>query len=77
MNVKRAVAAAAGVLATPILVVALGVGYLAGHSSSTRAGTSSATHAAAATQDVTAHAAARLARRRGTGQGHPGRGDLR
>ena len=50
MNVKRAVAAAAGVLATLILVVALGVGYLAGHSSSTRAGTSSATHAAAATQ---------------------------
>jgi hypothetical protein len=58
VNVKRAVAAAAGVLGALILVVALGVGYLAGHSSA-RTGAStvshSATHSAApvkATLDV-------------------------
>ena len=46
MNVKRAVAAAVGVLGTLILVVALGAGYLAGHSSSARAGASTPTNAA-------------------------------
>ena len=46
MNVKRAVAAAVGVLGTLILVVALGAGYLAGHSSSARAGASTPTTAA-------------------------------
>ena len=48
MNVKRAVAAAVGVLGALILVVALGVGYLAGHSSSARAGASAPTTAAPA-----------------------------
>ena len=46
MNVKRAVATAIGVLGTLILVVALGAGYLAGHSSSARAGASAPTTAA-------------------------------
>jgi hypothetical protein len=46
VNVKRAVAAAVGVLGTLILVVALGAGYLAGHSSSARAGASKPTSAA-------------------------------
>ena len=46
MNVKRAVAAAVGVLGTLILVVALGAGYLAGHTSSARAGASTPTTAA-------------------------------
>jgi hypothetical protein len=46
VNVKRAVAAAVGVLGTLILVVALSVGYLAGHSSSARAGASTPTTAA-------------------------------
>ncbi|MGA2825232.1 MAG: hypothetical protein ABSF03_03855 [Streptosporangiaceae bacterium] len=50
MNVKRAVAAAAGVLGTLILVVALvvslGVGYLAGHSSA-GTGASTVSHSAA------------------------------
>jgi hypothetical protein len=46
VNVKRAVATAVGVLGTLILVVALGAGYLAGHSSSARAGASTPTTAA-------------------------------
>ena len=45
---KRAVAAAVGVLGTLILVAALGPGYLAGHSSSARAGASAPTTAAPA-----------------------------
>jgi hypothetical protein len=47
LNVKRAVAAAVCVLGALILVVALGAGYLAGHSSSARAGASTATQNAA------------------------------
>lgn len=48
MNVKRAVAAA-GVIATLLLVVAVGVGYLAGHHhNGARSG--AVTHAAAATR---------------------------
>ena len=46
MNVKRAAAAAVGVLGTLILVVALGAGCLAGHGSSARAGASTTTSAA-------------------------------
>ena len=46
MNVERAVAAAVGVLGTLILVAALGAGYLAGHSSSARAGATTPTTAA-------------------------------
>ena len=44
MNVEGAVAAAC-VLGTLILVVALGAGYLAGHGSSSRAGATTVTHA--------------------------------
>lgn len=46
MNVKRAVAAAASVLGTLILVVALGAGYFAGHSSARSAATT-VSHSAA------------------------------
>ena len=58
MNVKRAVAAGAGVIGTLILVAAVGVGYLTGHHSSVRPGTAAVAHAVAATQSGTAHAAA-------------------
>jgi len=54
VNVKRAVAAAVGVLGTLILVVALGAGYLAGHSSSARAGASTPTTAAPVTATLDA-----------------------
>ena len=54
MNVKRAVAAVAGVIGTLILVAAVGVGYLTGHHSSARPGTA----AVAVTQSGTAHVAA-------------------
>ena len=54
MNVKKAAATAAGVIGTLILVVAVGVGYLAGHSTSsartgmaTIAQTVASTHGAA------------------------------
>jgi hypothetical protein len=46
VNVKRAVAAAASVLGTLILVVALGAGYFAGHSSA-RPGATTVSHSAA------------------------------
>ena len=58
MNVKRAVAAAAGVIGTLILVAAVGVGYLTGHHSSVRPGTAAVAHVVAATQTGTAHVAA-------------------
>ena len=56
MNVKRAVAAGAGVIGTLILVAAVGVGYLTGHHSSARPGT--VAQAVAVTQSETAHVAA-------------------
>jgi hypothetical protein len=46
VNVEKAVAAGVGVLGTLILVAALGAGYLAGHSSSARAGATTPTTAA-------------------------------
>jgi hypothetical protein len=52
VNVKRAVATAAGVIGALILVAAVGAGYLTGHHSSVRPGT------AAVAQSGTAHAAA-------------------
>ena len=58
MNVKRAVAAAAGVIGTLILVAAVGAGYLTGHHSSTRPGVTTVAHATAATQSGTASTAA-------------------
>jgi uncharacterized membrane protein len=58
VNVKRAVAAAAGVIGALILVAAVGVGYLTGHHSSVRPGTAAVAHAAATMQSGTAHAAA-------------------
>ena len=58
MNVKRAVAAVAGVIGTLILVAAVGVGYLTGHHSSGRPGTVAVAHAVAVTQSGTAHVAA-------------------
>ncbi|MGD0934790.1 MAG: hypothetical protein ABR922_09490 [Streptosporangiaceae bacterium] len=59
MNVKRAVATAAGVIATLILVVAVGVGYLAGHStSSARTGVATVAHAVAGTHGAAAESAA-------------------
>ena len=58
MNVKRAVAAVAGVIGTLILVAAVGVGYLTGHHSSARPGTAAVAHAVAVTQSGTAHVAA-------------------
>jgi hypothetical protein len=58
VNVKRAVAAVAGVIGTLILVAAVGVGYLTGHHSSARPGTAAAAHAVAVTQSGTAHVAA-------------------
>ena len=58
MNVKRAVAAVAGVIGTLILVAAVGAGYLTGHHSSARPGTAAVAHAAAVTQSGTAHDAA-------------------
>lgn len=59
MNVKRAVATAAGVIATLILVVAVGVGYLAGHStSSARTGVATVAHAVAGTHGAAAETAA-------------------
>ena len=58
MNVKRAVAAAAGVIGTLILVAAVGAGYLTGHHSSTRPGATTVAHATAVTQRGTASAAA-------------------
>jgi hypothetical protein len=58
VNVKRAVAAVAGVIGTLILVAAVGVGYLTGHHSSGRPGTVAVAHAVAVTQSGTAHVAA-------------------
>ena len=58
MNVKRAVAAAAGVIGTLILVAAVGAGYLTGHHSSTRPGVATVAHATAASQSGTASTAA-------------------
>ena len=58
MNVKRAVAAVAGVIGTLILVAAVGAGYLTGHHSSVRPGTAAVAHAVAVTQSGTAHVAA-------------------
>ncbi len=58
MNVKRAVAAAAGVIGTLILVAAVGAGYLTGHHGSTRPGAGTVAHATAATQSGTASTAA-------------------
>ena len=58
MNVKRAVAAAAGVIGTLILVAAVGAGYLTGHHSSTRPGVTTVAHATAAAQSGTASTAA-------------------
>jgi hypothetical protein len=59
VNVKRAVATAAGVIATLILVVAVGVGYLAGHStSSARTGVATIAHAVAGTHGAAADTAA-------------------
>ena len=58
MNVKRAVAAAAGVIGTLILVAAVGAGYLTGHHSSTRPGVPTVAHATAVTQSGTASTAA-------------------
>ncbi len=59
MNVKRAAATAAGVIGTLILVVAVGVGYLAGHStSSARTGASTIAHAAANAHGAAAATAA-------------------
>ncbi|MGO9785087.1 MAG: hypothetical protein ACLPQY_35850 [Streptosporangiaceae bacterium] len=59
MNVKRAAATAAGIVATLLLAVAVGVGYLAGHSiSSARAGGSTIAHAAASTHGAAAGRAA-------------------
>ena len=55
MNVKRAAAIAAGIVATLLLAVAVGVGYLAGHStSSARAGGSTFAYAAASTHGLAA-----------------------
>ena len=54
MNVKRAVAAAAGVIGTLTLVAAVGAGYLTGPHSSTRPGVTTVAHAAAVTQSGTA-----------------------
>ena len=59
MNVKRAAATAAGIAAALLLAVAVGVGYLAGHStSSARAGGSAIAHAAASTHGAAAGTAA-------------------
>jgi hypothetical protein len=58
VNVKRAVATAAGVIGALILVAAVGAGNLTGHHSSVRPGTAAVAHAVAATQSGTAHAAA-------------------
>ena len=59
MNVKKAAATAAAVIGTLILVAAVGVGYLAGHStSSTRTGVATIAHAVASTQGAAAGTAA-------------------
>ena len=59
MNVKRAAATAAGVVGTLILVVAVGVGYLAGHSTgSARTGVATIAHAVASTHGAAAGNAA-------------------
>ena len=59
MNVKKAAATAAGVIGTLILVVAVGVGYLAGHStSSARTGVATIAHAVASTHGAAAGTAA-------------------
>ena len=58
MNVKGAVAAAAGVIGTLILVAAVGAGYLTGHDSSARPGAATVAHATAVTQSGTASTAA-------------------
>ena len=59
MNVKRAAATAAGVVGTLILVVAVGVGYLAGHStSSARTGVPTIAPAVASTHGAAAGNAA-------------------
>jgi membrane protein involved in colicin uptake len=58
VNVKRAVAAVAGVIGTLILVAAVGAGYLTGHHSSARPATAAVAHAVAVTQSGTAHVAA-------------------
>ena len=52
MNVKRAVAAAAGVIGTLIFVAAVGAGYLTGHHSGTRPGVATVAHATAASQSA-------------------------
>jgi hypothetical protein len=58
VNVKRAVAAAAGVIGTLILVAAVGTGYLTGHHSSARPGAATVAHPTAITQSGTASTAA-------------------
>jgi len=59
VNVKRAAATTAGVIGTLILVVAVGVGYLAGHStSSARTGVATVAHAVAGTHGAAAETAA-------------------
>lgn len=60
---KTAVAAAVGVLGTLILVVALGAGYLAGHSGSALAGASTPTTAAPVRATLDAIASADSVRR--------------
>jgi hypothetical protein len=59
VNVKKAAATAAGVIGTLILVVAVGVGYLAGHSTgSARTGVATIAHAVASTHGAAAGTAA-------------------
>jgi hypothetical protein len=59
VNVKKAAATAAAVIGTLILAVAVGVGYLAGHStSSARTGVATIAHAVASTHGATAGTAA-------------------
>lgn len=59
MNVKNAAATAAAVIGTLILVVAVGVGYLAGHgTSSARTGVATIAHVVASTHGVAAGTAA-------------------
>ena len=65
VNVKRAVAAAAGVIGTLILVAAVGAGDLTGHHSSTRPGVTTVAHATAAVPE-------RDGEHRGAGQSDPG-----
>ncbi len=59
MNVKRAAATATGVIGTLMLVVAVGVGYLAGHrTSSARTGVATIARAVASTHGAAAGTAA-------------------